>query len=131
MLMHDYEKELNSISDEEVEKWLKENTPLKIVNEDGTDALLDYPENPLKEKWAKLYPPIPKPQYSQVCDGYSCMWCDRCPEGSNWKVPEEDLEIWNKYLDDCLEYDRIHNPTMYKDIIKYREEKRKEQENES
>ena len=33
MLMHDYEKESKSISDEEVEKWLKENPQLKTQNE--------------------------------------------------------------------------------------------------
>lgn len=44
----------------------------KLVNEDGT-TFDDMPVNPLKEKWDKLYPPIPKPEFSQVCDGYSCM----------------------------------------------------------
>jgi hypothetical protein len=55
------------------------------------------PQNPLKEKWKEKYPPIPMPQYSQVCDGYSCMWCGRCPQGDNWKCPEEDLEEYQKY----------------------------------
>lgn len=50
-----------------------------IVFFDGT--IFDPPKNPLKEKWNKLYPPISKPNWSQVCDGYSCMWCDRCPNG--------------------------------------------------
>lgn len=62
------------------------------------------PQNPLAEKWDKLYPPIPMPQYSQVCDGYSCMWCGRCPRGDNWKVPEEDREVWEQYQRKLHEY---------------------------
>lgn len=65
---------------------------IMVTNEDGTPIYFEYPQNPLKEKWDKLYPPIPMPQYSQVCDDYSCMWCGRCPNGSNWKVPEEDRQ---------------------------------------
>ena len=87
---------------------------LNIVNEDGTPFDFEYPENPLKEKWNKLYPPIPMPQYSQVCDGYSCMWCGRCPKGSYWVVPEEDKEIWEQYREQIREYDRIHNPNLFK-----------------
>ena len=82
----------------------------KIINEDGTDY--DPPKNPLEEKWAKLYPPIPKPEYSQVCDGYSCSYCGRCPHGSLWKVPEEDLEVWNAYSKLYLEYIDLHNPSI-------------------
>lgn len=63
-----------------------------------------FPINPLQEKWDKLYPPTPMPEYSQVCDGYSCMWCYRCPRGDNWKVPEEDLKIWNQYQQALMEY---------------------------
>ncbi len=88
--------------------------PIELVNEDGTDCNFEYPENPLKEKWKRLYPPIPKPEYSQVCDGYSCMCCGRCPKGDYWKVPEEDMEVWNKYQKDIAEYHRIHNPSLYK-----------------
>ncbi|MCM1234159.1 MAG: hypothetical protein NC489_28990 [Ruminococcus flavefaciens] len=40
--------------------------PIKLVNEDGTDCDFEYPQNPLEEKWNKLYPPIPKPEYSQT-----------------------------------------------------------------
>lgn len=65
---------------------------------------LQMPENPLKEKWVKLYPPIPKPEYSQVCDGYSCMYCGRCPCGELWKVPEEDREVWEEYQAKLHEY---------------------------
>ena len=46
----------------------------EIVNEDGT-SMDDFPKNPLAEKWKRLYPPTPMPQYSQVCDGYSCAFC--------------------------------------------------------
>lgn len=87
---------------------------LNVVNEDGTPFDFEHPKNPLKEKWDRLYPPTPMPQYSQVCDGYSCMWCGRCPNGSNWKVPEEDKEVWEQYLEQCKEYDRIHNPNLFK-----------------
>ena len=86
---------------------------LNIVNEDGTPIDFEFPENPLKEKWNKLYPPIPMPQYSQVCDGYSCIFCDRCPQGSDWKVPDEDKEVWEKYQAEIDEYNKIHNPTLY------------------
>ena len=48
-------------------------TPFEIVNEDGTPLDFERPKNPLEEKWERLYPPTPMPQYSQVCDGYSCM----------------------------------------------------------
>lgn len=86
---------------------------LNVVNEDGTPLGFEYPENPLKEKWDKLYPPKPMPQYSQVCDGYSCMWCGRCPEGEYWEVPEEDKEIWEQYREQLREYERIHNPSLF------------------
>ena len=82
-----------------------------IVNDDGT--VYDPPKNPLAEKWSKLYPPSPMPQYSQVCDGYSCMWCGRCPQGSYWKVPEEDKEVWEQYQEEFREYNMIHNPSLY------------------
>lgn len=85
---------------------------IEIINEDG--SVYDPPKNPLKDKWNKLYPPSPMPQYSQVCDGYSCMWCGRCPNGSYWKVPEEDKEVWEQYLEQCKEYDRIYNPNLFK-----------------
>ena len=82
-----------------------------ILNEDGT--VYDPPKNPLEEKWNKLYPPTPMPQYSQVCDDYSCMWCGRCPDGDHWKVPEEDREVWDEYQRQRLEYDKIHNPILF------------------
>ena len=86
--------------------------PLHVVNEDGTELDFEFPENPLKEKWDKLYPPTPMPQYSQVCDGYSCMWCGRCPHGSKWKVPDEDKEVWDEYQRQIEEYNKIHNPSL-------------------
>lgn len=73
-----------------------------ILNDDGT--VYEPPKNPLKEKWDKLYPPIPMWQYSQVCDGYSCMWCGRCPRGDNWKCPEEDKEVYEEYLKELHVY---------------------------
>lgn len=89
--------------------------PIKLINEDGTD-LSNFPENPLEEKWHRLYPPIPKPEYSQVCDGYSCMHCGRCPKGSYWKVPEEDKEVWDKYQEEIMEYHKNHNLNLYEMI---------------
>lgn len=90
--------------------------PIKLVNEDGTD-LGNFPKNPLEEKWSRLYPAVPKPEYSQVCDGYSCMCCGRCPKGDYWEVPEEDKEVWDKYQNDILEYYKLHNPSMFEGIV--------------
>ena len=73
---------------------------------DGT--VFNPPKNPLEEKWARLYPPIPKPEYSEVCDGYSCDGCGRCPEGTEWKVPEEDKEVWEKYRTEFNNYINAH-----------------------
>lgn len=84
---------------------------IELINEDGT-TLEDMPTNPLKEKWTKLYPPIPKPEFSQVCDGYSCMWCGRCPNGDYWEVPEEDKEVWEQYQAKVREYNMVHNPSL-------------------
>jgi hypothetical protein len=36
-----------------------------LMNEDGTPTV-DFPTNPLQDKWEVLYPPVPKAQYSQV-----------------------------------------------------------------
>ena len=82
-----------------------------LMNEDGTE--FKPPVNPLEEKWSKLYPPIPMPQYSQVCDGYSCMWCGRCPQGERWECPEEDKEVYEKYRNERREYIWKHNPSLY------------------
>ena len=85
---------------------------MKVINEDGT-SMDDFPKNPLKEKWNRFYPPTPKAEYSQVCDGYSCMWCDRCPNGTHWEVPEEDKKEYEEYQQQIVEYHKIHNPTLY------------------
>lgn len=82
---------------------------INVVNEDGTPMGYDFPVNPLNEKWDRLYPPTPMPHLSKVCDGYSCAWCGRCPSGDNWEVPEEDLEVWEQYLEQVRKYHRIHN----------------------
>ena len=81
---------------------------------DGT--LFEPPVNPLKEKWDKLYPPTPKPQYSQVCDGYSCMWCGRCPNGDYWKVPEEDKDIYDKWYKEYTDYCDSHGGILNGEI---------------
>ena len=78
----------------------------EITFPDGTP--FDPPKNPLKEKWDKLYPPTPMPYYSQVCDGYSCMWCGRCPSGDYWKVPEEDKDIYDKWYKEYNDYCDSH-----------------------
>ena len=83
----------------------------KIVNEDGTEC--NYPENPLKEKWAKLYPPNQRYGNGENCHGYSCMFCGLCPYGSHWEVPEEDKELWEQYKKEINEYNKIHNPWAY------------------
>ena len=38
-----------------------------------------------------------------------------------WKVPDEDKEVWDDYLKQCREYDRIHNPKLY--AMLYEEDK--------
>ena len=106
------------VTGEEYEKWMRENTPLTIVNEDGTP--FDPPENPLKEKWEKLYPPT---RYGQPCgiilgytsDGkpianYSCILCheEKCPHSEYWKVPDEDKEVYEEYQRQVENYHRTH-----------------------
>lgn len=53
---------------------------------------IDLPEklgndNPVITYLKSLYPPVRKSECSQVCDGYSCMWCGRCPNGEYFKIP--------------------------------------------
>jgi hypothetical protein len=62
------------------------------------------PKNPLIDKWSRLYPPTPNAQASQVCDGYSCIWCSRCPTGANWKVPEGDMADYTKWQEEMTKY---------------------------
>ena len=83
-----------------------------IINEDGTD--FHPPVNPLKDKWDRLYPPNQKHKDKSNCEGYGCMWCDLCPNGSYWKVPEEDKEIWDRHIKDVDRYLKLHNPTLYR-----------------
>lgn len=102
--------------------------PLQIVNEDGTDTNFEYPENPLKDKWDKLYPPTRDgkpcgPVLGYKEDGlpimnYTCVLCheEKCQHSSYWKVPEEDREEWEKYRQAVLEYHKIHNPSMVKTL---------------
>lgn len=86
-----------------------------IINEDGTDTIL--PKNPLQQKWSELYPPNQRYESGEECIGYSCIFCDKCPYGSHWKVPEEDKKIWEEYQKQRLEYHKIHNPTMAKILM--------------
>lgn len=86
--------------------------PIELVNEDET-SFDTFPKNPLEEKWSELYSPTPKPEYSQVCDGYSCMYCGRCPRGSYWKVPDEDKAVWDAYQKEVDAYMRLHNPSLF------------------
>lgn len=92
---------------------LDDGKQIEIVNEDGTPIDFEYPENPLKEKWDKLYPPNQRYSTGDNCEGYCCMYCGLCPKGEYWKVPEEDKEMWEKHLEDVKEYERVHNPSMY------------------
>lgn len=92
-----------------------------IINEDGTDLI--WPPNPLKEKWEKLYPPTKQgepcsPELGHFNDGkpimnYSCVLCceEKCFHSNNWTVPEEDREVYEKYLEECKEYYNKHNPS--------------------
>lgn len=96
---------------------------IDIVNEDETD--IDFPVNPLLEKWDKLYPPM---RYGKPCSAilgyfgngrpimnYSCVLCneEKCRYSSNWKVPDEDKAVWDDYLRQVEEYNKIHNPKLY------------------
>lgn len=83
-----------------------------MMNEDGTLMSDGFPENPLKKKWDKLYPPTPNESLMQVCDGNSCLWCGRCPSGQLWTIPDEDREIYNKYRLEVQEYHKKHNPNL-------------------
>ena len=78
-----------------------------MFNKDGTKY--DPPKSLLKEKWDRLYPPVPKPEYSQVCDGYSCMWCGRCPSGNHWEVPDDDKAEYYNWRKQVEEYITEHN----------------------
>ena len=101
---------------------------ITIVNEDGTPC--ELPENPLEEKWKKLYPPTKngKPcsdilgytDDNRPIANYSCILCheDKCPHSNYWEVPEEDKEIYEEYRKQVNEYNRLHNPKLYEEIYK-------------
>lgn len=82
----------------------------EIINEDGTS--FNPPENPLMDRWLEKYPPTKKPEFSQVCDGYSCIFCSRCPHGSMWKVPTEDKEEYSVWVKEYEQYMKLHNPSL-------------------
>ena len=84
-----------------------------LYNEDGTSLMSDFPENPLKAKWDKLYPPC---ESFETLGSYNCMRCWRCPLGSGWRVPTEDEEQWKKYQEEVREYHRKHNPSMMAEV---------------
>ena len=74
-----------------------------LILPDGIIA--NPPENPLKDKWDKLYPAC-----SIGSDGwdYSCMFCGKCPLGDHWEVPDEDKSIWEQYIKDKKAYYDSH-----------------------
>lgn len=96
----------------------------EIINEDGS-KMDDWPKNPLKEKWDKLYPPMRNgkpcgPYLGRFEDGrpimnYTCVICyeEKCQHSNSWKVPEEDKEEYAEHLKRVDEYNKIHNPRMY------------------
>lgn len=84
----------------------------KVINEDGTGV--NMPKNPLKEKWKEEYPMMSNCSKPNM-DGNSynaCATCSDCPKGFYFKVSKEDLAIYRKYLEDCVNYLREHNPNM-------------------
>ena len=88
---------------------------IEIKNEDGT-TLEDMPKNPLEEKWDKLYPKkdICKKMERQNIINYSCFNCNQCKEGELFVIPKEDQKKYEEYLKKVDEYNRLHNPTLYK-----------------
>ena len=96
---------------------------INVINEDGTN-LDNFPKNPLIEKWKKEFP------MRSFCveleennlENYSCLSCGRCFRGTFFKIPKEDLEIYKKYLEKIDEYNKIHNPNMYK-ILRLNDDK--------
>ena len=74
----------------------------KILNGDGTE--FSPPRNPLREKWERLYPGC-------EATGYKCMYCGECPCGDYWKVPEEDLNLYDLYVQSVRQYNLEHENT--------------------
>ena len=90
---------------------------LKIINEDGT-SISNFPKNPLLEKWYKLYPPKTTCldfKMSGIAN-YNCLECKKCPEGSDFEIPKEDLQEYREYLLKVDEYNKLHNPELYKKL---------------
>ena len=71
---------------------------------DGTP--FNPPRNPLKEKWAKLYPPCSLSDNGDF--DYSCILCSNCPNSEDWKVPEEDKEVYEQWRNDVISYIQEH-----------------------
>lgn len=105
---------------DDVEKIFEDT--LILINEDGTEVSL--PENPLKEKWESLYPPI---HFGEPCSpilgyyesgvplmNYSCVLCTekKCPHSSHWEIPKEDKEMWDAYQRQVNAYLQEHNPAF-------------------
>lgn len=86
----------------------------KAINEDGTGVYI--PKNPLEEKWKKEYPMMCncKKVNEDESIHYACASCGDCPKGSYFKVSKEEMEIYRKYLEDCVKYFSDHNPSMNK-----------------
>ena len=113
-------------------------TPIEIVNEDGTPFGFEYPVNPLKEKWEKLYlTDVHGRDCSSIVgyqkDGtpymnYSCVLCQSrtCYHSNYFEIPDEDKEVWNEYQRQIDEYYKAHNPSM----MKFKRRRHKEENNE-
>lgn len=97
----------------------------EVINEDGTDTS-DFPQNPLKDKWDKLYPPMKDGNPCNYILGYyedgrpimnySCVRCyeEKCQYSEGWKIPEEDIDTWNQYQDAIKEYHKKTQSTNNK-----------------
>ena len=96
---------------------------INVINEDGTN-IDNFPENPLVEKWKKEYPMMDtcKKIEESNFENYSCLSCGKCPNGVYFKIPKEDLIEYKKYLEEIDEYNKIHNPNMYK-ILRIKDDK--------
>lgn len=94
-----------------------ENLPkLNIINEDGT-SIEDFPKNPLIDKWLKLKKNFCIQLEESGFANYRCLECTKCPDSSDFEIPEEDIEEYEKYLTECKEYNRIHNPELFKKMV--------------
>lgn len=96
-----------------------------IVNEDGTDCII--PANPLSEKWKEKYnlrngkpcsPILGRSEDGSPIMNYTCVLCheEKCYLSDGFIVPEEDKEIYEKYLKERYNYLVTHNPS-YKDLL--------------